>query len=327
MCKEQNGDKALKKFAVVVSVYNEAEGLRAFSALLFDVLNKMKISFEVIFVNDGSRDESADIIDDIVEVNTGSCKAIHFSRNFGHEAAMIAGIDYANAEAIVCMDADIQHPPESLPEMYQKHCEGVDIINMVRKENDDNGFLKGLFSRTFYRMMNRISPVKLVENASDFFLISHRVAEVLRNDFRERNRFLRGFIQIVGFSKDTLEFHAGSRQFGKSKYSFFKLVRLSFNAIVSFSRVPLHLGMIAGIIFAIFTLIVGVYSIIMHIIGTPPPGYTTLVVLVSFAFSIQFFLIGFIGMYVGYNFEESKRRPLYIVKEFNEPKAQEAVDK
>jgi len=317
MNKRPDENKYGFEFAVVVSVYNEAEGLNAFTSQLLDVLRKIKIRFEVIFVNDGSRDASGRIIDEIVSANPEVCKAIHFSRNFGHEAAMIAGIDYANAEAIVCMDADLQHPPDSLPQMYQKFCSGTDIINMIRSENDDNGFLKGIFSRTFYRMMNRISPVKLVENASDFFLISKRVAEVLRNDFRERNRFLRGFIQIVGFSKDTLEFHAGIRQFGKSKYSFYKLVKLSFNAIVSFSRVPLHLGMIAGIVFAIFTLIVGIYSIIMHVVGTPPPGYTTLVVLISFAFSIQFFLIGFIGMYVGYNFEESKKRPIYIVDRTN----------
>ncbi len=310
----ENDKIARVSLAVVASVYNEVEGLRAFNAKLLEVLNKMDVSFEVIFVNDGSRDGSDTVIEDIVKSNPGDCKSIHFSRNFGHEAAMIAGVDYASADAIVCMDADLQHPPESLPAMYEKFLSGTDIINMVREENDDNGFFKGMFSRVFYRMMNRISPVKLVENASDFFLISHRVAEILRHDFRERNRFLRGFIQIVGFNKDTLSFHAVNRQFGKSKYSFWKLVKLSFNAIVSFSRVPLHLGMVAGIVFAIFTLIVGVYSIVMHIVGTPPPGYTTLVVLVSFAFSIQFFLIGFIGMYVGYNFEESKKRPIYIVE-------------
>ncbi|MFO7790783.1 MAG: glycosyltransferase family 2 protein [Bacteroidales bacterium] len=309
---KEKGQNPSKTLSIVASVYNEAEGLELFHNTLSDILQNMHIDFEVIFVNDGSSDGS-DIIIDKLSKSYDYCKAIHFSRNYGHEAAMIAGIDNAKGEAIICMDADLQHPPSSIPDMYQAYREGTEIINMIREDNADSGFLKSFFSKMFYRLLNKLSPVELVENASDFFLISHRVADILRHDFRERNRFIRGFIQIIGFKKSSLTYSATSRQYGKSKYSFFKLLKLSFNAVVSFSKAPLHLGMIAGIIFALLAVIVGIYSIIMHILGSPPPGYTTIVVFISFAFSVQFFLIGFIGIYVGYNFEESKKRPIYII--------------
>ncbi|MFW5804972.1 MAG: glycosyltransferase family 2 protein [Bacteroidales bacterium] len=317
--KTQNPPKAL---SIVASVYNEAEGLEMFHKTLSDELKSMHIGFEVIFVNDGSSDGSDTIIDRLAESHD-HCKAIHFTRNYGHEAAMIAGIDHASGEAIICMDADLQHPPSSIPGMYQAYREGTEIINMIREDNADAGFFKSFFSKMFYRILNKISPVELVENASDFFLISHRVADILRHDFRERNRFIRGFIQIIGFKKSSLTYRATSRQYGKSKYSFFKLLKLSFNAVVSFSKAPLHLGMIAGIIFALLAVIVGIYSIVMHILGSPPPGYTTIVVFISFAFSVQFFLIGFIGIYVGYNFEESKKRPIYIIEHTNDGNVKE----
>ncbi len=316
MVNVQNGTGSRKDVSIIISAYNEKAVLNNLKTAVIEALHGTDFDYEVIFVNDGSTDGSAEIISKICTENS-NFKEIHFSTNFGHEAAMIAGIDYAKGEAVICMDADLQHPPGKIPEMLDKHKNGFDIVNMVRSENDDAGIFSSFFSKMFYRVINAISPVKLLENASDFFLISHRVAAILRNDFRERNRFLRGFIQIIGFKKTSIAYKASSRSHGKTKYSFLKLIKLSLNAIASFSRLPLHLGIGAGVIFGLFSIIVGIYSIIMHMLDSPPPGYTTLVVLISFAFSIQFFLIGFIGIYVGYNFEESKKRPIYIIEKQN----------
>jgi dolichol-phosphate mannosyltransferase len=211
------------------------------------------------------------------------------------------------------MDADLQHPPSLIPKMVEEYKQGVEIVNMVCTNRADAGWLKKLTSRLFYKMINRISPVQFAENASDFFLISGRVASILKENFRERARFLRGFIQIIGFKKSTLSFDAVSRQGGKSKYSLYRLFVLSMGAIVSFSKLPLHLGIVVGAIFSVFSLLVGGYSIYMKFVGETPPGYTTLVVFMSMSFAIMFFLIGIIGVYIGYNFDENKKRPHYLI--------------
>jgi dolichol-phosphate mannosyltransferase len=255
---------ALKKIdcSIVVSVFNEEESVKIFHKSLSETLTSLQINHEVIFVNDGSTDESLSILKDIA-TSDNRVKIIDFSKNFGHEAAMIAGIDHACGEAVICMDSDLQHPPKMIPDMLQKKAEGFDVINMVRTESKDVGALKKMNSKLFYKFINSISSVKLAENASDFFLISQKVCKVLKNDYRERTRFLRGIIQLVGFKKTTIEYIAPKRIAGKSKYSFFKLLRLSLTAISSFSKVPLQLGIFTGLIFSAVSLILILFSLIM----------------------------------------------------------------
>ena len=283
---------------------------------LSKVLSSLEITCEIIFVNDGSRDDSLSILKEIAE-NDNRVKIIDFSRNFGHEAAMIAGIDHACGEVVICMDSDLQHPPEMIPEMLQK-AKNFDIINMVRTDRKDAGVLQKINSRLFYRFINSISSVKLAENASDFFLISQKVCKLLRNDFRERTRFLRGIIQLVGFKKTTIEYIAPKRIAGKSKYSLFKLLSLSFTAISSFSKVPLQLGIITGLIFSVLSIILIIFSLTMWILGKTIAGYTTLIIFMSAFAGIQLFVIGIIGQYISYVFEETKERPLYIVNDVYE---------
>jgi dolichol-phosphate mannosyltransferase len=242
-------------------------------------------------------------------------RIIDFSRNFGHEAAMIAGIDYACGETVICMDSDLQHPPAMIAEMLQKKAEGFDIINMVRTERKDAGFFQKMNSRLFYKLINKISSVQLAENASDFFLISQKVCKLLRSDFRERTRFLRGIIQLTGFRKTTMQYVAPKRIAGKSKYSFFKLLKLSFTAISSFSKLPLQLGIITGLIFSAMSLILIVYSLTMWFHGKTIAGYTTLIIFMSAFAGIQLFVTGLIGQYISYVFDEVKGRPAYIVDE------------
>lgn len=299
--------------SIVISVFNENQSLQnCFKALNGMQYSLPNYSFNFIFVNDGSTDDSGKILQKL-SMEHKNVTHIKLSRNYGHEAAMLAGIDYANADAIICTDADLQHPPEKIPEMIEKFEDGNDIVKMVRSNRNDGGLYKRITSSLFYSLLNVISPIQFDKNASDFFLISDRVANILKTDFRERTRFIRGILQCIGYNQTCITFEAPARKSGKTKYSFSKLMLLSIDAIASFSKLPLHLGLIVGIIFALFSLGVGVYSLIMKIIGETPPGYTTLVVFVSFAFAVQFILIGIIGVYIGYNFDESKKRPIYLI--------------
>jgi dolichol-phosphate mannosyltransferase len=213
------------------------------------------------------------------------------------------------------MDSDLQHPPAIIPEMLRKKAEGFDVINMVRTDREDACFLHKTNTKLFYKFLNSISSVKLAENSPCFFLITKKVCKILQNDFRERTRFLRGIIQLVGFRKTTIEFFAPKRVAGKSKYSFFKLLKLSFTAISSFSKVPLQLGIITGLIFSAMSLILIVFSLVTWLLGKTIPGYTTLIIFMSAFAGIQLLVTGLIGQYISYVFEEVKGRPVYIVNE------------
>lgn len=303
--------------SIVVSVFNEESILEKAWESIKSVLSRNNIDAEVIFVDDGSTDSSPIILNKLKEREPDALNIISFTKNFGHEAAMIAGLDHAAGDCTICMDADMQHPPALIPEMLEKYNQGFHIVNMIREKREDNGWLKNKLSTLFYRFINKLSEYELHENASDFFLISKEVAHTLKYNFRERNRFLRGFIQIVGYEKTTISFIAPERIGGESKYSFLKLLKLSANAVVSFSKSPLYLGIYIGMIFALFSVILAAYSIYVYFFGnTPPSGYTTLVLFMSISFTILFFLVGIIGIYVGYNFDENKKRPLYIIKKF-----------
>lgn len=302
---------------VVVSTYNEEQGIADFYKALSAELSKLTCSYEILFVNDGSTDKTFDILRGFAAADK-KVRIINFSRNYGHESAMIAGIDYSKGNAIICMDSDLQHPPQKIYDMMHMRRKGFDIVSMVRTERKDAGALHKMNSRLFYKLTNSISSVRLPENASDFFLISRPVADVLKTDFRERTRFLRGIIQMVGFSHTTLEYVAPERIAGNSKYSFWKLMKLSLSAISSLSNIPLRIGLVMGVLFGVLSFVLIVYSIVMRFMETPVSGYTTLIVFLCAFACILFFVVGIIGVYVGYIFDEVKQRPVYIVKEIIE---------
>lgn len=307
-----NNNTYLLSCSIVISVFNEQEGIRDFYEELVRNTSDNDVLYDYIFVNDGSTDNSLSLLSDIAS-NDKRVKVINFSRNFGHEAAMIAGIDYSKSDVVICMDSDIQHPPAMIGKMLEKYKEGFDVVNMVRTEREDAGVMKRITSKLFYRFVNKISSIKISENASDFFLISRKVAECLRMNFRERTRFLRGMIQLVGFNKTTLEYVAQKRMAGNSKYSFLKLFRLSFSAISSLSKLPLQLGLVFGTIFIFISVVLFMYSLVMWMLQTPLSGYTTLVMFMSAFAGIQLFVLGIIGQYIGYIFDEIKGRPIYII--------------
>lgn len=303
-----------KKISIIVSVYNEEEVLFEFYRETIKVLLLIDNPYEIIFVNDGSMDGSRSILFKIAK-DDENVKVVHFSRNFGHEAAMIAGIDHAEGDYLVCMDADLQHPPTLLPEIIRKFEAGFDIINMVRTVNKSAGIIKNITSSAFYKIINRLSDMKLVSNASDFFGISKRVAYVLRNSYREKTRFLRGYVQNVGFNTTNIDYEAGKRFAGESKYSIKKLFRFSINTIMTFSNLPLKLGMYAGGMAAFLAIIMMIYTVISFLRVGTPSGYATIICLICFMFSVLFFIVGIIGEYLGIILAEIKDRPIYIVEE------------
>ena len=303
-----------KKISIIVSVYNEEEVLFEFYRETIKVLLLIDNPYEIIFVNDGSTDGSRSTLFKLSR-DDENVKVIHFSRNFGHEAAMIAGIDYASGDYIVCMDSDLQHPPTLLPEIIRKFDSGFDIINMVRTENKSAGILKNITSAGFYKVINKVSDMKLVSNASDFFGISKRVADILRNNYREKTRFLRGYVQNVGFNTTNIEYEARKRYAGESKYSIRKLFRFSMNTIMTFSNLPLKLGMYAGGMAAFLAILMMIYTVVSFLRVGTPSGYATIICLICFMFSVLFFIVGIIGEYLGLILAEQKDRPLYIVEE------------
>jgi len=308
-------------YSIIVSVYNEEAVLPLFHQEVSAVMDSLSdtADFELLFVNDGSRDNSRQVLHQLMEKDP-RVRVIHFSRNFGHEAAMLAGLDHCRGEATICMDSDLQHPPTLLPQMFEMNRQGKDVITMMRTDRADGGAGKHLSSKLFYRIINRMSEAQLQPNASDFFLVSRKVIDVLKTDYRERTRFLRGIIQNIGFEKDSINYEAPSRAAGKSKYSMWKLLKFSFTAIASFSKTPLKIGIYTGLIFVLLSIILIIYSIVMWIIDTPVSGYTTLVIFLSAFAGIQLFVTGAIGYYIGFIFDEVKQRPLYIIQSIEQDK-------
>ncbi|HNX21693.1 MAG TPA: glycosyltransferase family 2 protein, partial [Bacteroidales bacterium] len=258
----------MHKLSIIVSVFNEEASIPMFYQELKNILQNVDFEYEILFVNDGSTDQSLDKIREIKQQDN-QVHLIDFSRNFGHEAAMLAGIDFCTGDAAICMDADLQHPPRSIIEMWTKFQEGFDVINMVRMDRQDGGFFRKITSKAFYSITNKMLNSKLEPNASDFFLISKRVIHLLQNNYRERTRFIRGFIQIIGFNRTTITFHAPERVAGVSKYSFFKLLTLSFSAISTLSKVPLKLGLWSGLLSGLMSIIIAIYSLVMWFIDKP----------------------------------------------------------
>lgn len=300
--------------SIVVSVYNEELALPLFYQTIMPILKGLSWDYELLFINDGSVDGSLTILKQLADTDD-HVKLVSFSRNFGHEAAMIAGIDYAGGDAIVCMDADLQHPPACIPQIVECLEEGYEIINMVRTSNESAGWLKNLASSAFYSIINAVSDVKFEKNASDFFVITRRVADVLKDSYREKVRFLRGYVQNIGFKKTIIKYEAQCRVAGESKYNLKKLFIFSVNTIMCFSNLPLKLGIYAGIMAAFMGLIVLIYTIYSWAIIGTPAGYATMIVLNCFMFSILFLIVGIIGEYISILFAELKDRPIYIVEE------------
>ena len=305
----------MKKYSVIVSVYNEEASIEKFFSVCREVCEKTRENYqpEILFVDDGSKDRSPLLLNQLAKSHPELVRVLHFSRNFGHEAAMTAGLDYARGDFLIFMDADLQHSPELIPSMLQKYEEGFHVVSMVRTKNVSAGIVKNLTSSLFYWILNKLSSLHFEANASDFFGISKDVQAVLKKYYREKVRYLRGYVQSVGFSKTKIEYQAGVRQGGQSHYSIRKLWDFSRNTILTFSNLPLKLGIFASICSMFLGVLLLLYTLFTR--KGAPSGYATIVVLLCFMFAVLFFVVGIIGEYIALLFEEIKDRPIYIVSE------------
>lgn len=307
-----------KKISLIVSVYNEQDGLRQFFTTTKGEMDKLTAarqdySYELLFVNDGSVDKSSAVLSELKEAAPEIVRVISFSRNFGHEAAMTAGLDYAEGDFLIFMDADLQHPPACVPEIMDAFEAGHDIISMVRTKNEDSSRFGSFASATFYKIINSISDANMTPAASDFFALDKQAAEVLRHNYREKVRFLRGFVQNIGFDRINLSYEAGARAAGASHYNFKRLLKLSIDAMTCFSDMPLKLGIYAGLLSGCMGIVLIVYTLITR--GGAPSGYATIVILLCFMFAVLFMLLGVMGSYISIIFREMKDRPIYIIED------------
>lgn len=300
---------SVKLISIIVPVLNEEDNI----SLLWQKIKKnlKNFNYELIFINDGSSDGTQSIIEKIIEKDK-KVKLINLSRNFGQQIAISCGIDYAQGDAAIFMDADLQDPPELIPAMIEKWQEGFDVVYAVRKAREGEGILKKFTASIFYRILTFLSGTKIPVDTGDFRLISKKVILVLRRT-KEYQRFMRGLISWVGFSQIGIEFTRGRRFSGKTKYSLFSMIKFALDGILSFSLLPLRIVSIMGIITVAILVLLIFYSFYRTMIGQTVPGWASTTIIILFLGSIQLISIGIIGEYLGRVYEEVKRRPLYIV--------------
>ncbi|OYU49007.1 MAG: glycosyltransferase [Rhizobiales bacterium PAR1] len=302
------------ELSVVVPVFNEGENVEALIARLIPVLENTVSTFEVLFVDDGSRDDTAERISRAASADS-RIRAVLFSRNFGKEIALAAGLDHAYGRAVVLIDADLQHPPETIAKFVAKWREGYDMVYGQRVDRSADGPLRRWFTEKFYTLFARFGETPLPPGAGDYRLMDRKVVEALRR-LGERARFSKGLYAWVGFKSVGVPFEVAERLHGSSKWGYRQLTRFAFDGLSSFSTLPLKLATYIGVGISIFAF---TYAIAMAMrtifFGADVPGFPSLIVSVMFLSGIQLVFLGVIGEYVGRIFAEVKRRPLYIVAE------------
>jgi polyisoprenyl-phosphate glycosyltransferase len=300
------------KVSIVIPSFNEQENIRALIDRLIPILSKYH-DYEIMLVDDGSVDNTFGIIQSLSERND-KLKYLSFSRNFGHQMALKAGIDHATGDCIICMDADLQHPPELIDQMIQKWREGFEIVYTVREDGENISFFKRNTASLFYKFINSISNIKLERGVADFRLLDRSVADVLRG-INESSLFIRGLISWVGFRQCSIKYLPDNRFSGQSKYSFKKMVSFALDGITSFSIKPLHLATLFGMVVSLSSFLYGIFAIYMYLFTDRVlSGWTSLIASVLFIGGIQLLMLGILGEYLGKLFIESKKRPIYIIK-------------
>lgn len=304
-----------QNITVVVPVYNEVDGIERFFATLLEVLNTLPYESTVILVNDGSTDGTAEVVDRLHTAYPNRLTVLHLSRNFGHQAALTAGMDHAEGDAIICMDADLQHPPSLIPSMLERWQEGCEIVHTVRRQTIEGAPLKDLTARLFYALLNRLSATPIEPNAADFRLLSRRVADLFREQLRERDRFVRGLVSWVGFRSCRLEFDAAPRRSGQTTYTLGKMLSFARTGLISFSKAPLKVASVLGLVVSTLSALYGIYAVIAFLFFRTAvmPGWASTIVVATFLGGCQLVFLGLLGEYIGTIFDEIKGRPLYIV--------------
>jgi dolichol-phosphate mannosyltransferase len=305
--------------SVVIPVYNEREALPALFAALRRVIGSHQ-HYEIIFVDDGSRDGSPDVLKHAASVDS-HLKVLFFSRNFGHQAAITAGIDFASGDAVAVMDADLQDPPELLLQMLELLKQGYDVVSAQRVTRQGDGFLKRHTAKFFYWLMRRMVDDRIQNEVGDFRMFSRRAIVALR-ELREHHRFMRGMVAWLGLNEVILPYHRNARVAGETKYSPIQMVRFAWTAITSFTALPLRLSVFFGFFVAACGFGYAAYSVFAaKVLKETVPGWTSIVCLNIIFSGATLIAIGLVGEYVAYIYEESKGRPLYVVSDSANVKA------
>jgi len=304
------------KISIVVPLYNESQTLAELYGRLTQVMNKMDKEYEIIFVNDCSTDNTLSLIKELAE------KDHHvfyrsFSRNFGHQTAVCAGLDVAQGDAIVIIDGDLQDPPELIPALYQKHLEGYNVVYAKRILRKGESFFKKITAKLFYRFLAAMTSISIPLDVGDFRLIDRKVLTQLKK-MDERQKFLRGQIAWIGFKQTAVDYERDPRKFGTTGYTFKKMFRLAMDGLTSFSDVPLKVATFLGLFASFISCLILFYALFSkYILQQAINGWTSLIIAIVFIGGVQLFCIGVIGEYISRIYHDIRKRPLYIVDESN----------
>lgn len=300
-------------YSVVLPLYNEENNLPVLYERLTAVMRDLGESYEILFINDGSADASADIVRDLNRQDP-AVKLVSFSRNFGHQLAVSAGLQYAGGEAVIVMDSDLQDRPEDLPQLVRKYREGFDVVYAIRATRQEIWYKKWAY-KTFYWLLQSSSQIYIPLDSGDFSIMSRRVVDLL-NQMPERSRFVRGLRAWIGFSQTGVQFDRDARHSGEPKYGLRQLFGLAANGLLSFSVYPLRLATVFGLLvslFSFFSILIVFYLRLFTTLSIP--GFAATATILLFLGGVQLLTLGILGEYIGKIFEEVKRRPLYLVAE------------
>lgn len=301
--------------SIVVPMYFEEEVAEECYKRLTHVLTTSKFNYELVFVNDGSTDRTLDILVELADKDK-KVKVVNFSRNFGHQNAVTAGIDFAKGDAIVIIDADLQDPPELIPDLVAKWREGFDVVYAKRKKRKGETWFKLLTAKWFYKFLNYMSDIEIPKDTGDFRLIDRKVAAVFRK-MTERNRFIRGMISWIGFKQTYIEYERDERFAGETKYPLKKMLKFASDGIIAFSTKPLRIVTWIGFYSVVLSFLVLLYSLVVKLfdLGDVQAGWTSIMVAITFFGGVQLLGLGIVGQYIARIYDESKNRPVYIVKD------------
>ncbi|MFN5251483.1 MAG: glycosyltransferase family 2 protein [Bacteroidia bacterium] len=301
--------------SIVIPVYNEEMNIGKLNTRVENAMNSMDLTWEVIYINDGSHDRSLEILKMLAVTNT-HIRFIDLSRNFGHQLAISAGIEHSHGEYTVIMDGDGQDPPELIPDLYAKAKEGFEVVYAKRKKRDGENFLKKFTAKIFYRVLAKITTIEIPVDTGDFRIIHRKIQQLLKQ-MPEQHKFIRGQISWLGFNQTFLEYDREERMGGATKYTFRKMMTLALDGISSFSTWPLRIATIGGFIVSAISFALIVYTLYQKYFGTTEPGWASLNISILFIGGIQLIGIGILGEYLGRISENVKNRPHYIIRETN----------
>lgn len=304
----------IKKISILIPVYNEGENIQRLMDHLSQIIQTMPTyEFNTVFVDDGSKDDTLHYIKKIKRSNP-NVHFVSFSRNFGHQNALKAGLDLIDADAIISMDGDLQHPPSLIPKMINAWESGKEVVYTIRQENRETSFFKRSSSNLFYTFLNKLSNIELEKGTADFRLLDKKVVNVIKS-LHEYDLFWRGLVKWIGFEQIGIEYIAAERVGGTSKYTFRKMTELALKGITSFSTKPLSIAIYIGLVCSLISILYIPYALISYYLGYAISGWASIIVTIAFFGGIQLMILGIIGIYLGKLFMQNKNRPHYIIKE------------